>query len=137
MLQTNPNFTRIFDDMRILRWHCVDKRLDRRERGDFIVGIHDCKRGNGQAKGTDEHFADLHGSSTKAVFAIEPLDDLVDQLAGKSDLVESPSLAPGMDVKRVMVGDAEVNNQPPPIGKLIFRSLTDQRRLRVEAAGYV
>jgi len=39
----------------------------------------------------DEHVADLQDSATKAVFAVEPFNDLMHQLAGQSNFIERPA----------------------------------------------
>ena len=71
--------------------------------------------GTDRLRRTHKHLADPQGSSTKAILAIEPLDNLVHQLAGKRNLVESPTLDPGIDFQCLTVGDTRGRvDQPRP-----------------------
>jgi len=89
MLQTDAEFTPIFDDLHILGRGRVKVRLDRGHGCNLIGNIDDRKRGNRQAGRPDQRAPDLQGATAQAVFPVEPPDDLVNQLARERNLVEA------------------------------------------------
>jgi hypothetical protein len=70
MLQTYSGLARIFNDARILCWHCISEGLERGQRRDLVGHVNDRKGRSRQARRADERVADLQGSATKAVFAM-------------------------------------------------------------------
>lgn len=107
MLQTHTGFAGILHDARVARTHCLDERLDRATRRDVVSGVHDCKHGRRHALGTDRPATDLQDAPAEAVFAIEPVDELMGQFPRKGRLVESPTLDPTMNFQPVAVGKTE------------------------------
>src|SRR6516225_2144830 len=107
MLQTDPEFARILDDKHIPCKHRFGERLDRFQRSHLIGRVYNRKRGSGQTERPNRRSSDFQDSTTKTIFAVKPPEDLVHQLAWNRHLVESPALNPSMDIKRLVVADAE------------------------------
>ena len=68
--------------------------------------------GTGMLAGPNRPVADRQGPVTEAVLAIKPLDNLIDQLARKRDLVERPPFSTRVKVHGRMVGQAESGVHP-------------------------
>jgi hypothetical protein len=107
MLQTDSEFARILDDKHIPCKHRIGERLDRSQRSYLIGRGYHRKRGGRQTEWPNQRSGDFQESATKTVFAVKPPEDLVHQLAWNRHLVESPALDPSMDIKRLLVADAE------------------------------
>lgn len=106
MLQSDAHFTRIFDDLRFLYRHLVEKMLDGIERRYLVGRVDDGKYGNTDARWSETSIAHREGTSAKAVFTVEQLKDLAEQRARKRNLVESPSFNPDVDIQGGGVRDA-------------------------------
>lgn len=113
MLQAYAVFAGIFDDTGVACGHQVHKGLDGVERGDIVGCIDRRKRRYRLCVRTDKRIADLQIASAKTVLAVEPLDNLMDQFARKSCLVERPAFDPGMNFQRATVCDADCRVHHP------------------------
>jgi hypothetical protein len=112
MLQAYADFAGMLDDSDVFRWHFVEKWCNRAHRCNFVGRIDDRKRGNRHVGRPDRPVEDRQGSMTKPVLAIKPLDNLIDQLARKRDLVERPTLNARVNVHRDGIRQAESGVHP-------------------------
>src|SRR5258708_35246915 len=90
MRQADADFAGMLDDSGILGGYLVDEWCNRGQRCDLVGGIDDRKRGNRHAGRANRPVEDRQSAVTESVLAIKPLDNLIDQLARKGDLVERP-----------------------------------------------
>ena len=107
------DLARIGDEAHVLNRHRVEKGLDRGPRRDLVARVDDRERGNADASGPDRRASHWEGSATEAVFAIEPLKDLVDEPPGEGKLVQRPALDPSMQRQCPRVADAQSGIDQP------------------------
>src|SRR5262245_26815787 len=97
MLQAHPSFPRYLQNANIPCRHGVNKRLDGNTWGNIVGNINNRKRGRRQSGRANRVIGNFQVPLAKAVFAIEPIDQLADQFARKGSFIESPALDSSMN----------------------------------------